>query len=273
MLIGGRQRSEASAEPENASARRILVTGGTGRLGRAVAVRLAARGHEVRAVSRHPPDGGEPGSFTWMAVDLLAGEVPQQAVGGVDTIVHCATGHADVEAARNLIAGARSAGTPHLVHISIVGVDRLPSGFYRTKLEVERLIENSGLPWTVQRSTQFHDLILSQCRSLARSPVMPVPAATGFQPIDVSEVAERLADLALAAPSGHPPDIAGPQVLSAAELARRYLRAARRHRLVLPVPFPGRIYSGYRGGGQLAPDHAVGRITFEQFLAEHIGTK
>lgn len=88
-------------------AKRILVTGGTSTLGRA-ADRLAAQGHEVRAVSRHAPADGEPGSFTWMAVDLLGREVPQRSAGGMDVIVHCASGRrGDVEAARNLIAGAR----------------------------------------------------------------------------------------------------------------------------------------------------------------------
>jgi len=230
-------------------AKRILVTGTTGTLGRAVADRLAAQGHEVRAVSRHAPEDGGPSSFTWMAVDLLGGE-----------------------AARNLIAGARRAGDPHLVYISIVGVDRIPFSYYCAKLEVERLIGNSGLPWTVQRATQFHDLILSACQVLARSPVMPVPAATSFQPIDIRDVADRLVELALPPPAGHLPDIGGPQVLSTRELARSYLRAARRHRLVLPVPFPGPVFGGYRGGRQLAPDHAVGRITFERFLAEHAAT-
>jgi uncharacterized protein YbjT (DUF2867 family) len=253
-------------------AKRILVTGGTGPLGRTVADRLAAQGDEVRAVSRHAPTGDEQNSFTWTAVDLLDGETPERAVGGVDTIVHCASGrHGDVEAARNLIAGALRTGHPHLVYISIVGIDRVPYRYYRDKLAVERLIEGSELPWTVQRATQFHNLVLSACRLLARSPVMPVPAATSFQPIDVRDVADRLVELASDRPAGHVPDIGGPQVLTTREMARSYLRAAHLHRLVLPVPFPGEVFGGYRKGGQLTPDHAVGRITFEQFLAERAG--
>jgi uncharacterized protein YbjT (DUF2867 family) len=171
--------------------------------------------------------------------------VPERAVGGVDTIVHCASGRCgDVEEAWNLIAGARRAGNPHLVYISIVGVDRIPFSYYRAKLEAEQLVADSGLPWTVQRATQFHDLILSACQLLARSPVMPVPAATSFQPIDVRDVADRLVELALAPHAGHVLDIGGPQILSTRELARSYLRATRRHQIVLPVPFPGPIFAG-----------------------------
>ncbi|SDM17085.1 SDR family oxidoreductase [Nonomuraea jiangxiensis] len=255
-------------------AKRILVTG-SGPLGRAVADRLAAQGHEVRTMSRHAPANGEPSAYTWMKVDLLAGEVPQRAVGDVDTIVHCAgSRRGDVEAAQNLIAGARRAGRPHLVYISIVGADRIPYHYYRDTLAVERLIGDSGLPWTVQRSTQFHDLILSACRMLARAPVMPVPAATHFQPIDVRDVADRLVELALAAtPGGHVPDVGGPQVLSARALARSYLRASRRRKLVVPVMFPGAAFAGYREGGQLAPEHTVGRTTFDQFLAERFSAQ
>ena len=89
-------------------------------------------------------------------------------------IVHCATtlGKGDIQAARHLIDAARQAGRPHLVYISIVGVDRVPVGYYKSKLEAERLVEDSGLPWTVLRATQFHQLILRGCDLLARLPVL-----------------------------------------------------------------------------------------------------
>ena len=78
-------------------------------------------------------------------------------------VVHCASNprrpRQDLAAARNLIAAARRAGSPHVIFMSIVGVDRVPYGYYQVKLEVERLIEQSGLPWTVLRATQFHDLL------------------------------------------------------------------------------------------------------------------
>jgi uncharacterized protein YbjT (DUF2867 family) len=94
---------------------------------------------------------------------------------------------------RNLIEAARRHGGPHLVYLSIVGVDRVPLGYYRIKLETERLIEGSGLPWTTLRATQFHDLILYLSQLLASLPVMPVPAGTSFQPVDAEDVAGRVA--------------------------------------------------------------------------------
>jgi uncharacterized protein YbjT (DUF2867 family) len=169
------------------------------------------------------------------------------------------------------MAAAHRSGAPHLVYISIVGVDTVPLGYYRTKLNTERLIRESGLPWTIQRTTQFHDLILLACTALARLPVMPVPAGISFQPLDVAEVAERLAGLAAAPAAGRVPDMAGPQVRSAAELARSYLRAAGKRRGVLPVRLPGAAAAGFRRGGHLAPDNAVGRVTFEEFLERRLG--
>jgi uncharacterized protein YbjT (DUF2867 family) len=251
----------------------ILVTGGTGTLGRAVVQRLTAEpGTQVRVLSRRSAPSG-PGPADWATGDLRDGRGVDAAVSGAGVIVHCATtlGKGDVDVARHLIDAARRAGGPHLLYISIVGVDRVPVGYYKSKLEVERQVESSGLPWTVLRATQFHQLILRGCEMLARLPVLPVPAATSFQPIDAVEVAVRLAELATGPPAGRVPDVGGPEIRGAGDLARCYLKARGRRRGVLPVRLPGAVFAGYRGGYHLAPDHATGRVTFAQFLAERFG--
>jgi uncharacterized protein YbjT (DUF2867 family) len=158
------------------------------------------------------------------------------------------------------------------VYISIVGVDRVPVGYYRAKLAVERLIEDSGLPWTILRATQFHELILRGCELLARLPVLLVPAAS-FQPVSSGEVATRLARLAGQPPAGRVPDMGGPQVRTSRDLAGRYLRASGRRRRVLPVWLPGRAFTGLRRGGLLAPGHATGTITFDEFLAARFSSR
>ncbi|MFJ8821867.1 SDR family oxidoreductase [Streptomyces sp. NPDC102467] len=240
----------------------ILVTGGTGTLGRLVTERLRGDGHEVRGLSRH----AEP-----YAVDLReGGPTLGRAVDGVDVIVHCASTPkgGDERAARNLIEAARRAQVPHLVYISIVGVDRVPFGYYKTKHAVERLIEESGLGWTVLRTTQFHDLVRTMLRGFARLPVMLLPAGVDDQPIEVAEVADRLAELALEAPAGRVADMGGPEVLTFPELARAYLRAEGRRRPVLSVPLAGKTYRAFRSGGHLAPQQAVGRRTFEEYVKE-----
>ncbi|MCL7427937.1 SDR family oxidoreductase [Streptomyces sp. YS415] len=243
----------------------ILVTGGTGTLGRLVAERLEADGHDVRVLSRH----AQP-----YAVDLReGGPALDAAVSGVDAIVHCASTPrgGDEKAAAQLIAAARGAGVGHLVYISIVGVDRVPFGYYRSKFAVEKLIEESGLGWTILRATQFHDLLARVFEVLAKPPVMLVPAGVRDQPVDVAEVADRLVELALATPAGRVPDLAGPQVRAFDSLARAYLKATGRKRRVVSVPLAGKAYRAFRAGGHLAPERAVGTGTFEEYLAVRFG--
>nr|WP_205863221.1 NAD(P)H-binding protein [Planosporangium thailandense] len=248
-----------------------MVTGGTGLLGRQVAVRLLAAGREVRVMSRRPRAAHDGGRYEWAIADLRSGRGVGEAVAGVDVIVHCATAFgrgAEVDVARTVVEAAQRADVPHLVYISIVGVDRVPLGYYRAKLAAERLIEHSGLPYTILRATQFHDLVRTMLAAAAKSPVMPVPDLS-FQPVDVSEVATRLAELALGDPVAHAPDFAGPQVRAARELAGSYLRATGRRRPILPVRLPGMVFRAYRRGGNLAPEHAAGKITFEECLTRH----
>lgn len=206
----------------------------------------------------------------WVTGDLRTGAGIDAATRGVDAIVHCATtvGRKDAAATQRLINAARRNGDPHLVYISIVGIDRVPLFYYRAKLEAERCVENSGLPWTILRTTQFHDLVALVTSVQRRSPVIATLAGVSFQPIDVGEVAERLAELAVGAPDGRVPDMGGPEIRSHRDLARAYLNSIGRRRVVLPIRLPGAAFAGYRRGGHLAPDQAVGRITFDEFLAE-----
>lgn len=252
----------------------ILVTGGTGTLGRSVVTRLLAAGHEVRVLSRRAagqvPGGTAMRHAGWTVGDLYTGAGLDEALSGAAAVVHCATDlkriRRDLAGTRNLIEAAGRHGGPHIVYISIVGIDRIPLGYYRLKLEAERLIGESGLPWTIMRATQFHDLILYFSQLLARLPVMTIPAGISFQPVDPDEVADRLIQLASGRPAGRVPDLGGPEILTAADLARAYLRASGRKRPVLPIRLPGKVFGAYRRGANLAPGHADGRRTYAEFL-------
>ncbi|GGS67743.1 SDR family oxidoreductase [Streptomyces violaceus] len=242
----------------------ILVTGGTGTLGRLVAERLRTDGHEVRVLSRHTQP---------YAVDLReGGGALDAAVTGVDTIVHCASAQkGDEQAAANLIRAARGAGVRHLVYVSIVGVDRVPLRYYKSKLAVERLVEESGLGWTVLRATQFHDLLVMVLQGLSKLPVLFLPAGVRDQPVEVAEVADRLVELAAGAPAGRVEDLGGPEVRTFESLARAYLKTSGRRRAVVNVPLWGAAYRGFRSGGHLTPQRAVGTGTFEEYLVGRFG--
>jgi uncharacterized protein YbjT (DUF2867 family) len=249
----------------------ILVTGGTGTLGRHVVGRLLEAGAGVRVLTRSPRSGT---AYVPVGGDLSTGAGLEEAVRGVSTVVHLASDPrrpaTDVEGTRRLAEAARAAGTGHLVYVSIVGVDRHPYAYYRRKHEAERVVEASGLPYTILRTTQFHDFVLFLAQSLARLPVVPVPAGWRFQPVDTSEVGERLAAFALGAPAGRAPDMGGPEIRAARDLVRAYLTAAGRRRPLVSVPVPGKTAAAFRQGVHLAPGHATGVRTFGEFLAGRV---
>jgi uncharacterized protein YbjT (DUF2867 family) len=256
----------------------ILVTGGTGTLGRLVVRRLRDAGCNVRVLSRRSHDSGD--GIEFMSGDLATGEGIEAAVEGVETIVHCAgSAKGDEYKTRNLVRAASGAGAQHLVYISVVGAGRVPVvsgvdramfGYFASKGEAEKVVEDSGVPWTTLRATQFHDAMLTVVRQMAKLPVIPVPSGFRFQPVDAGEVAARLVELSLGEPSGLVSDIAGPRVYGMNELVRSYLRATQRRRLIVPVWLPGKAAHAYRAGANLAPEQAVGQRIWEEFLADQV---
>jgi uncharacterized protein YbjT (DUF2867 family) len=261
----------------NSNTRPILVTGGTGTLGGLVVTRLRHARRAVRVLSRgvHQAEGTD-----FVTGDLATGEGADAAVEGVKVIVHCAgSAKGDEVKAQHLVRAASAAGVRHIVYISVVGADRIPMtgavdrgmfGYFGSKLAAERVIAESGIPWTTLRATQFFDLTLLTAQSMARLPVIPVPAGFRFQPIDAAEVADRLVELALGAPAGLVPAVAGPRAYDMAELVRSYVHAAGKRRAIVRVPVPGKAAAALRAGANLAPDRAVGRRTWEDFLAERV---
>jgi uncharacterized protein YbjT (DUF2867 family) len=257
---------------------RILITGGTGTLGRLVVPRLRDADGKVRVLSRRTHEAAD--GIEYVTGDLATGEGIEAAVERAEIIVHCAgSAKGDENKARSLVRAASRAGTRHLVYISVVGADRIPVvsgvdramfGYFAAKLAAERLVADSGLPWTTLRATQFHDLSLTTARQMAKLPVIPVPAGVRFQPVDAGEVAARLVELTLDQPAGLVPDMAGPRVYGMADLLRGYLRARRKHRILVPVRLPGKAARALRAGANLAPERAVGHRTWEDFLAERV---
>jgi uncharacterized protein YbjT (DUF2867 family) len=249
-------------------------------IGRFVVQRLRDEGRTVRVLTRgkhEPSDGVE-----YVVGDVAIGEGVQAAVDGAHTIVHAAgSSKGDEVKAKHLVQAATEAGTRHLVYISVVGADRIPvvSGvdramfsYFASKLAGEQQVIDSGIPWTILRATQTHDLMLIVAEAMSKMPVVMLPGGFRIQPVDTAEVGIRLADLALGEPQGLVPDIGGPKVYKATELLRAYLKASHRHRLTIPVHLPGRAARSFRNGANLTPGRAVGRRTWEEFLAERVGS-
>jgi uncharacterized protein YbjT (DUF2867 family) len=255
---------------------KALVTGGTGILGTAMLPRLLARGYEVRVLTRRL-DFAPPAGARAVIGDLDTGAGLDEATAGVGVIVHCASAtgklsygavkRTDVAGTARLLGAARRGGSPHIVYISIVGIDTVPLGYYRAKREAEDLIEGSGLPFSILRTTQWHTFVPKATEPFMMLPIIVVPKGFRMQLLDVGEVADRMMSLVEAGPSGRAPDMGGPEAISAVDAFRDWFRVIGKRRLVVSLPIPGKIGRSLREGGNLTPAHADGKITWAQWLA------
>jgi uncharacterized protein YbjT (DUF2867 family) len=246
----------------------ILVTGGTGTLGRPTVELLRAAGYDVRVLSRTSGDGRIVG-------DLRTGAGLAEALEGVGTVVHLATSASpkDVDQARTLLAAAAAAGVTHVLFISIVGVDVVPYSYYRAKLNSEKLIEQSGVPFTILRATQFHSFLAMIPRAQRRMPVI-LSLDVPDQPIAVEEVAARLVELVAAGPSGHVADIGGPEQLTVRDAIDIWQKAAGTHKPVWTLHLGGKTMRALQAGHHMPGLPGYGTGTFAEYVEHlHHGTK
>jgi uncharacterized protein YbjT (DUF2867 family) len=201
---------------------KIVVVGGTGRLGSQVVKALQARGHDVVAAS--PSTGFDTISGAGVAEGLAGAEVvvdvsnaPSFEADAVLEFFRTSTG--------TLLAAERTAGTAHHLLLSIVGADRAPdSGYLRAKVAQEQLVVEGGVPYSIVRATQFFEFLGQIADTATVDGTVRLPSAT-LQPIAVSDLAEAVADVAEAAPTGGVIEVAGPEAIGLDVLARRVLAA------------------------------------------------
>jgi uncharacterized protein YbjT (DUF2867 family) len=244
----------------------VLVTGGTGRLGQRLAEPLQAAGHTVRRMSRR---GAGPGGVRG---DLATGRDLRPAVGWAEVVVHAASDpqgdpwQVDVAGTRRLVEAVDRTRLRHLVYVSIVGVDRIPYGYYRAKFAAEQVLLASGLPVTLLRVTQFHDFLDALLETAKRGPVLPVPMGWRVQPVDPGEVAAHITGLIAAPPSGGVVEFGGPENLSAADLAAAWVAARAPGTHVVATPVPGKLSAAVRDGAAVPSGGARGRRTYAEHL-------
>jgi uncharacterized protein YbjT (DUF2867 family) len=249
----------------------VLVTGGTGALGRDVVRRLIDTGHQVRVLSRKAADGDD-----WVQGDLVTGAGLEVAVKGVHVIIHAASDAisprkyeaTDVLGTRRLLAMAREAGVRHAVYISIVGMEGVDYAYYRSKLAAEAVMRENIVPWSILRTTQFHTLMEIFLDAMSKPPRLAlVPFAWQFQPVDTTEVAARLVEVAAGKPAGMLPDFGGPEVRDFKSLATSWLAVRKPNKRLVNLWLPFKFSRQFSAGAVLTPEHRDGTITFEQYLA------
>lgn len=244
----------------------VLVTGGTGTLGRPTVGLLRERGHDVRVVSRRPGAGHAVG-------DLRTGEGLDAALDGVRAVVHCATTRwRDLALTAQLADAAERAGVEHLIFVSIVGVDAIDYAYYRDKVACEQELIASDLPLTILRATQFHDFVAGFLRAQRRLPLLLVPDLP-VQPIAVTEVAERLVEIVEGPALGRAEDIGGPEQLPLIEAARQWQRAHGTRTRMLPVRVPGAVGAAFRAGHHMTALPGHGHGTFAAYAADAAGRR
>jgi uncharacterized protein YbjT (DUF2867 family) len=218
---------------------KIAVIGASGLIGTKLVELLTADGHEVVAASRNT------------GVDVLTGEGLADALAGADGLIDVLNSpdFSDgpvmdffTTSTTNLVAEAKKAGVGHYVALSIVGLDGLPdSGYLRAKVAQEKIITDSGLPYTLVRATQFAEFTDQITESLVVGDEVRVPDAL-IQPIAADQVAEEVARAAVAAPLNDFVNIGGPQKISFEQMARESL--ARRGETTSVVADPEAQYFG-----------------------------
>lgn len=256
---------------------RVLVTGGSGRLGRVVVPRLVEQRYPVRVASRRPhPDRV---GVEWVVADLATGAGVVDAVTSVDVVVHLAsapyrgryTVRVDVEGTRRLASAAYHAGVAHLVYTGIVGQDQVPWPYFRRKTAAEEAVRASGVGWSVVRATQFHELVDAVLTAAARLPVLVTDPGIPAQPVDTRDVADRLLSRIADGPSGRVENFGGPEVLQGAEPLHQWLQARGIRKRVWNVRLPGRLGRAFRAGHLVTDADPRGRISWREYLRETYG--
>jgi uncharacterized protein YbjT (DUF2867 family) len=243
---------------------KIVVIGGTGRIGSKVVARLRGAGHDVIAAA---PNTG---------VNTVTGEGLEAALEGAHVVIDLANSPSFEPSAvmsfftaheKNLLAAEARAGVQHHVALSIVGDDRSPdNGYFRAKVAQEDLIKASGIPSTIIRSTQFMEFLSSNADSGADGNIVRVSPGL-FQPIAADDVAAIVADVAPAAPRNGIIEIAGPERAPFNEIVARYLKAVGDPREVVSDP-EARYYGSRVEERSLVPlgEARLGRIGLDEWL-------
>jgi uncharacterized protein YbjT (DUF2867 family) len=261
----------------------VLVTGGTGHLGRDLASRLKGS-YRVRVLARSP--GSDP-DVEWIRGDLATGAGIADALAGSRTVVHAATlspaarrgyvvpkdlwsspGSVDRDGTARLLDEARAAGVGHFIYVSIVGIDKPRVPYLRRKLEAEYLVRQSPVPWSIARAAQFHWLLDRMLGKMVRLPIVPLPDMA-LEPVDTADFADYLVESVGNGPAGRLADFGGPEVLTFAEMFDQWREIRGRPVPTMRLPLPSAARDAGTAMSVSGPGSRHGKITWAQWLRTH----
>lgn len=247
----------------------ILITGGTGFLGRATAAVLQQRGISYAIAGRSNPDG----LSNWKYLDLEQDFNVDNLVAGHSIILHLASGtrvrsrKTDVEGTRRLVNAAKQQGVKHFIYISIVGIDKVPMEYYQSKLMAEREIIASGIPYTILRTTQFHGFVDFMLNQFLKYPVAVLPMIQ-VQPIDITVVAAHLCQYAEEQPRNTTISLGGKEIFGSRSLAEIWLCQRRQQKLIITFPGWGNIGRALRSGALTCEEQTHEGLSWSEWVAQ-----
>lgn len=259
----------------------LAVVGGTGLAGRAVVAHAVAAGHQVRSLSRHLPEADQqvPGA-EYVQADLRTGAGVADGLAGVEALIETMDSRAGAAlralpiASVSVLAAAARAGVRRSVLLTIVNAGESSMGYYQAQAARARSYESanyekSGMIASVVYATQFHNLLAGIFATGAKMGVIPAFRGVRVQPISTTDVATALVAQALRGDAaGDSIQVGGPSVQSMDELAQLWKKATGSRATVAHLPLPGSFGAFLRTGRNLIPDHAIGKESFETWLAQ-----
>jgi uncharacterized protein YbjT (DUF2867 family) len=260
---------------------KVLVTGGTGHLGRDIVRLLKERGDMVRVLARTP---GQDPDVEWIRGDLSTGVGIPEALAGTHTVVHAATlspaaqrgylrmgdfirspSEVDLGGTRRLLDAAARAGAQHFLYVSIVGVQQSRFPYSRLKAAAEDLVRAGTVPWSIVPATGFYWLLARMLDTMAGRRIWPLPSKLAMQPGDSADFAKYVVESVADGPTGERIGFGGPETLTLVELARQYQAARGISRRIVAMPLPGYVLSA--AGPQTCPDGRHGATTWAEWLS------
>ena len=247
----------------------VLVTGGNGILGRELVKLLEERTVPFLIASRTNPDS----VGNWMHIDLATGEGLKEVTKNRKTIFHLAsaTGNynskVDIDGTRKLLQSAAENKVSHFIYISIVGIDKVPMKYYKYKLQAEKEIINSGIPYTILRATQFHELIDMMLNRFLKNRISFFPRNIKIQPIETKIVAWRLVVLGESVPENRIINLGGKDVMDFGHAARLWLSAQNKRKVMIGIPAIGERLRSLKKGGLTCAERSEESCTWEEWIA------
>ena len=244
------------------------ITGGTGLLGKKLSHLLDEKAIPHHVASRT----NNLGLSNWVPIDLENGSGIEAAVRGKKTVFHLASATqkpsatVDVDGTVRLLEAAHKAGVSHILLISIVGIDKVPIEYYKIKWMTEKAVAAGSVPFTILRSTQFHDFGDFMLSKVLKYPVGLLPKYANFQPIEISAVANHLFELSTALPKNQIINIGGPQVWPLSDLVATWLKARKQQKLLINLPPFNRPLRALRDGALTCKETSLLSIGWTEWL-------